>query len=90
MDRVDVDGRWVSDDGVAWRLVEPSDEFLARRAAAAAAESPWPPLDALGRMATLSAVLHADVEDWANASGYPVEHLVHEAQAWQVAADAGL
>lgn len=43
---------------------------------------PFPPLDAVGRMATLSAILHDDVEDWANASGYPVEHLIHEAQAW--------
>lgn len=47
---------------------------------------PFPPLDALGRMATLSAILHGDVEDWANAAGVPAEHLVHEAQAWAVAA----
>jgi hypothetical protein len=46
---------------------------------------PFPPLDALGRMATLSAILHDDVEDWANASGYPVEHLIHEALAWEAA-----
>lgn len=42
------------------------------------------PLDPLGRMATLSAVLHDDVEDWANASGYSVEHLEHEALAWSL------
>lgn len=46
----------------------------------------FPPLDPLGRMATLSAILHDDVEDWANASGYPAEHLVHEAEAWSMGA----
>jgi hypothetical protein len=46
----------------------------------------FPPLDPLGRMATLSAILHADVEDWANASGIPAEHLVHEAEAWSLGA----
>ena len=90
MERVDASGRWVSDDdGRSWSLVEPSAEYLAARAAAEVAESPFAPLDALGRMATLSAILHGDVNDWANASGYPTEHLVHEALAWQVAADAG-
>jgi hypothetical protein len=44
----------------------------------------FPPLDPLGRMATLSAILHDDVEDWANASGYSVEHLIHEAEAWSI------
>ncbi len=44
----------------------------------------FPPLDPLGRMATLSAILHNDPEDWANASGYPVEHLIHEAEAWSL------
>lgn len=43
---------------------------------------PFPPLDAVGRMATLSAILHGDVDDWANASGYPADHLIHEALAW--------
>ncbi len=44
----------------------------------------FPPLDPLGRMATLSAILHADVADWANASGIPAEHLEHEALAWSL------
>jgi len=82
MERNDGDGRWVSEDGVAWRLVEPSEAFLQRRADAEAAEPALPPLDATGRMATLSAILHGDVDDWANASGYPAAHLIHEAQAW--------
>ena len=55
-------------------------------AAVVAAHTPptFPPLDALGRMATLSAILHADVEDWARASGYESAHLVHEAEAWSL------
>jgi hypothetical protein len=90
MERVDASGRWVSDDdGRSWSLVEPSAEYLAARAAAEVAEPPFAPLDALGRMATLSAILHDDVDDWANASGYPADHLIHEALAWGVAAGGG-
>ncbi len=82
-ERTDDNGRWTTNDnGVLWALVEPSEAFLQRRADAEAAEPPFPPLDATGRMATLSAILHGDVDDWANASGYPAAHLIHEAQAW--------
>ena len=31
MERVDDDGRWVSQDGAAWLLVEPSTEYLQQR-----------------------------------------------------------
>lgn len=44
----------------------------------------YPPLDAVGRMATLSAILHNDPEDWSNASGIPVAHLIAEAEAWSL------
>lgn len=30
MERIDADGQWMSDDGVAWQLVEPSAEYQAR------------------------------------------------------------
>ena len=29
-ERIDADGRWISEDGKTWLLVEPSEEFLAR------------------------------------------------------------
>lgn len=60
------------------------DEQALGAVVAAHAPPAFPPLDALGRMATLSAVLHDDVGDWANASGIPAEHLVHEAEAWSL------
>lgn len=40
MERVDVDGRWESDDGEVWALVEPSDVFLSGRPADIAASDP--------------------------------------------------
>jgi hypothetical protein len=60
------------------------DEQALGAVVAAHAPPAFPPLDALGRMATLSAVLHDDVGDWANASGIPAAHLVHEALAWSL------
>jgi len=55
-------------------------------AAVVAAHVPptYPPLDIVGRMATRSAILHDDVQDWSNASGIPVAHLEHEALAWSL------
>ena len=55
-------------------------------AAVVAAHVPptYPPLDIGGRMATLSAVLHDDAQDWSNATGIPVAHLEHEALAWSL------
>lgn len=55
-------------------------------AAVVAAHTPpaFPPLDIVGRMATLSAVLHDDAQDWSNATGIPVAHLEHEALAWSL------
>lgn len=44
----------------------------------------WPALDTVGRMATLSAILHNDAQDWSNATGIPVAHLEHEALAWSL------
>lgn len=44
----------------------------------------FPPLDIVGRMATLSAVLHDDAQDWSNATSIPVAHLEHEALAWSL------
>jgi hypothetical protein len=85
MERNDHDGRWVSEDGVAWRLVEPSEAFLQRRADAEAAEPPFPPLDATGALATLLVVEGVlDIDDAAHSVGTTGEHLVHEATAWGV------
>lgn len=49
---------------------------------------PYPPLDPIGRMATLAVITHGDdtAADWARAAGYEVGHLVHEAQAWALGA----
>lgn len=44
----------------------------------------WPALDTIGRMATLSAILHNDAQDWSNATGIPIAHLEHEALAWSL------
>lgn len=60
------------------------DEQALGAVVAAHAPPAFPPLDPLGRMATLSAILHDDVADWANASGYSAEHLEHEALAWSL------
>lgn len=77
-----------NDVGGEVAVYTPGTPDAAALGAVVAAHTPpaFPPLDPLGRMATLSAILHADVEDWANASGIPAEHLVHEAEAWSLGA----
>lgn len=62
----------------------PDAAALAAVVAAHGGPQQYPPLDALGRMATLSAILHDDAQDWSNASGIPVAHLEHEALAWSL------
>jgi len=48
------------------------------------------PLDTLGVMATLNAVLGIwSLQDAANAVGLTPDDLVHEAQAWAAAQDGG-
>lgn len=71
-------------DGTGQELVYDDDGTLleTRPLTGLPVTPPFPPLDAVGRMATLSAILHGDVDDWANASGYPADHLIHEALAW--------
>jgi hypothetical protein len=86
MERIDADGRWASNDGVAWRLVEPSEAFLQRRADAEAAEPLFPPLDPTGALATLLVVVGTlDLGDAANAIHEEPAHLEHEALAWEAA-----
>lgn len=83
MERIDGSGRWTSTDGVTWTLVEPSEAYLA--AQAAAAEPPYPPLDATGALATLLVVEGVvALQDAANALHEEPAHLEHEAQAWGV------
>jgi hypothetical protein len=65
---------------------EPDETLVAAVAAVVAAHTPppYPPLDPVGRMATLAVITFGDetAQDWARAAGYEVGHLVHEAQAW--------
>jgi len=67
------------------------DEELVASVVAAHFPPPYPPLDPIGRIATLGAITHGDAStaDWARAAGYEVGHLVHEAQAWSLAAGSG-
>lgn len=62
MERNDNHGRWTSEDGVTWLLVEPSQEWLDARAADAANQpEPEPePVEVLqAQVAELTAALEA-------------------------------
>lgn len=87
MERTDDAGRWTSENGAAWTLVDPTPAWLAAQEAAQAQADQPRPLSPTGALATLLAVTEVlELTDAANSVRLTEQALVDEALAWAAAA----